>query len=96
VIFGAAYTIWIVNGDLHLLASMASSFIWLFLTSVLWVMPLFPIGDGALTITSRGLRLGFCIMPEQAEAVRGSPRSLGKSPYITCCPSDHGPDAVSP
>ena len=38
IVFGAAYTIWIVNGDLHLLASMASSFIWLLLTSVLWVM----------------------------------------------------------
>ncbi|KAF9652038.1 hypothetical protein BDM02DRAFT_3153982 [Thelephora ganbajun] len=36
IIFGAAYTIWIVNGDLHLLASMASSFIWLLVTSVLW------------------------------------------------------------
>jgi tellurite resistance protein TehA-like permease len=36
VVFGVAYTIWIVNGDLHLLASMASSFIWLFITSVLW------------------------------------------------------------
>jgi len=36
VTFGAAYTAWIVNGDLHLLASMASSFIWLLITSALW------------------------------------------------------------
>lgn len=37
IVFGAAYTTWILNGDLHLLASMASSFIWLLVTTVLWV-----------------------------------------------------------
>jgi hypothetical protein len=36
-LFGAAYMLWIVDGAVHLLASIASSIIWLAITSTLWV-----------------------------------------------------------
>ncbi|KAJ8596904.1 hypothetical protein M405DRAFT_871065 [Rhizopogon salebrosus TDB-379] len=35
-LFGVAYMLWIVDGAVHLLASIASSIIWLALTSALW------------------------------------------------------------
>ncbi|KAI0068348.1 hypothetical protein BV25DRAFT_1818747 [Artomyces pyxidatus] len=35
-IFAAAYVLWIVDGAVHLLASIASSIIWLLVTSILW------------------------------------------------------------
>ncbi|KAG2149976.1 hypothetical protein BD769DRAFT_1344835 [Suillus cothurnatus] len=35
-LFGAAYMLWIVDGAVHLLASIASSIIWLAITSTLW------------------------------------------------------------
>ncbi|OAX42347.1 hypothetical protein K503DRAFT_790178 [Rhizopogon vinicolor AM-OR11-026] len=35
-LFGAAYMLWIVDGAVHFLASIASSIIWLAITSVLW------------------------------------------------------------
>jgi len=34
--FGTAYLLWIVDGAVHLLASIASSIIWLIITTVLW------------------------------------------------------------
>lgn len=36
-LFGAAYMLWIVDGAVHFLASIASSIIWLAITSALWV-----------------------------------------------------------
>jgi len=36
LVFATAYVLWIVNGSIHLLASISSSFIWLCATSVLW------------------------------------------------------------
>lgn len=38
--FGTAYLLWIVDGAVHLLASIASSIIWLVITTVLWVSAL--------------------------------------------------------
>ena len=35
--FGTAYLLWIVDGAVHFLASIASSIIWLAITTVLWV-----------------------------------------------------------
>lgn len=35
--FGTAYLLWIVDGAVHFLASIASSIIWLVITTVLWV-----------------------------------------------------------
>lgn len=35
--FGTAYLLWIVDGAVHLLASIASSIIWLGITTALWV-----------------------------------------------------------
>ncbi|KAG1757542.1 hypothetical protein EDB19DRAFT_1891283 [Suillus lakei] len=35
-LFGAAYMLWIVDGAVHFLASIASSIIWLAITSTLW------------------------------------------------------------
>lgn len=37
VLFAGAYVLWVLDGAVHLLASVASSVIWLLLTSVLWV-----------------------------------------------------------
>ncbi|KAN0100646.1 hypothetical protein V8E55_000630 [Tylopilus felleus] len=34
--FGTAYLLWIVDGAVHLLASIASSIVWLAITTVLW------------------------------------------------------------
>ncbi|THH17006.1 hypothetical protein EW146_g3740 [Bondarzewia mesenterica] len=34
--FSTAYMLWIVDGAVHLLASIASSIIWLLITSVIW------------------------------------------------------------
>lgn len=36
-LFGAAYMLWIIDGAVHFLASIASSIIWLAITSALWV-----------------------------------------------------------
>lgn len=36
-LFSTAYLLWIMDGAIHFLASVASSVIWLLLTSVLWV-----------------------------------------------------------
>ncbi|OSX67596.1 hypothetical protein POSPLADRAFT_1083392, partial [Postia placenta MAD-698-R-SB12] len=36
VLFAGAYVLWVLDGAVHLLASVASSVIWLLLTSVLW------------------------------------------------------------
>ncbi|KAI0757005.1 hypothetical protein C8Q80DRAFT_1131569 [Daedaleopsis nitida] len=36
LLFSTAYVLWIVDGTVHLLAQVASSVIWLLLTSVLW------------------------------------------------------------
>lgn len=36
-LFGVAYMLWIVDGAVHFLASIASSIIWLAITSALWV-----------------------------------------------------------
>ncbi|KAF8140235.1 hypothetical protein EV363DRAFT_1152647 [Boletus edulis] len=35
-LFGTAYLLWIVDGAVHFLASIASSIIWLVITTVLW------------------------------------------------------------
>ncbi|KAG1750018.1 uncharacterized protein EDB91DRAFT_1046484 [Suillus paluster] len=35
-LFGAAYMLWIVDGAVHILASIASSIVWLAITSALW------------------------------------------------------------
>ncbi|EGO24720.1 hypothetical protein SERLADRAFT_390405 [Serpula lacrymans var. lacrymans S7.9] len=35
-VFGTAYMLWIVDGAVHVLASIASSIIWLVITSALW------------------------------------------------------------
>ena len=97
VIFGAAYTIWIVNGDLHLLASMASSFIWLLLTSVLWVMPALVHYRGCRANNgTRVPRPEFWTRPEQAEAAQGRLRSPGKFLRFASCPSDHEAPQVPP
>ena len=37
LLFSTAYVLWIFDGAVHLLAQVASSAIWLLLTSVLWV-----------------------------------------------------------
>ena len=37
VLFAGAYVVWALDGGIHLLANVASSVIWLLLTSVLWV-----------------------------------------------------------
>ncbi|KZT74643.1 hypothetical protein DAEQUDRAFT_719822 [Daedalea quercina L-15889] len=37
VLFAGAYVLWALDGGVHLLANVASSVIWLLLTSVLWV-----------------------------------------------------------
>jgi len=39
IVFSLAYTLWILDGAAHLLASIASSVIWLLITTVLWVRP---------------------------------------------------------
>lgn len=36
VLFAGAYVLWALDGGVHLLANVASSVIWLLLTSVLW------------------------------------------------------------
>ncbi|PCH33621.1 hypothetical protein WOLCODRAFT_112180 [Wolfiporia cocos MD-104 SS10] len=36
VLFAGAYVLWVVDGGVHLLANVASSVIWLLITSVLW------------------------------------------------------------
>jgi hypothetical protein len=36
-LFSAGYLIWMADGGVQMLASIASSVIWLFLTSILWV-----------------------------------------------------------
>lgn len=38
--FGTAYLLWIVDGAVHFLASIASSIVWLVITTVLWVSAL--------------------------------------------------------
>lgn len=35
--FAAAYVLWIIDGAVHVLASMASSIIWLLISTILWV-----------------------------------------------------------
>ena len=37
LLFSTAYVLWIVDGAVHVLAQVASSVVWLLLTSVLWV-----------------------------------------------------------
>ncbi len=37
LLFAMAYMIWVVDGSTHLLAHIASSVVWLLLTSILWV-----------------------------------------------------------
>ncbi|EPT04309.1 hypothetical protein FOMPIDRAFT_1021973 [Fomitopsis schrenkii] len=36
IVFAGAYVVWALDGGIHLLANVASSVIWLLLTSVLW------------------------------------------------------------
>lgn len=36
-VFSTAYMLWIIAGAVHILASIASSAIWLLITSILWV-----------------------------------------------------------
>jgi len=36
MLFSMAYVLWIIDGAVHLLASIASSIIWLLVTSILW------------------------------------------------------------
>lgn len=68
---------------------MASSFIWLLITSVLWVTSfLVPYRDTALTTTFRAPRPEFYIKSEQAKAARDILPSLGNSLHLVCCPSD--------
>ncbi|KAL4069594.1 hypothetical protein V8B97DRAFT_592623 [Scleroderma yunnanense] len=35
-LFGTAYLLWIVDGAIHFLASIASSIVWLLVTTILW------------------------------------------------------------
>jgi len=49
VVFSMAYVLWIIDGAVHLLASIASSIIWLLISSALW---------GTATILMRNTRTG--------------------------------------
>ena len=57
--FGTAYLLWIVDGAVHFLASIASSIIWLAITTVLWV---------SVRTTDALTRIDKAVLPQGAAA----------------------------
>ncbi|KZP31262.1 hypothetical protein FIBSPDRAFT_1037713 [Athelia psychrophila] len=49
MIFSAAYVLWIIDGAVHILASIASSIIWLLITTIFW-----GVAAGLMHVTRSG------------------------------------------
>ncbi|KAI0932223.1 hypothetical protein AcV5_004494 [Taiwanofungus camphoratus] len=79
LLFAGAYVIWVMDGAVHLLANIASSVIWLLLTSVLW-----GAGTGLMHSSRTS---GSC--PERASLSRCrqtvTVEALGWTEFGLCC-----------
>ncbi|KZT02738.1 uncharacterized protein LAESUDRAFT_729988 [Laetiporus sulphureus 93-53] len=79
VLFAGAYVLWVVDGAVHLLANIASSVIWLLLTSVLW-----GTGAGLMHRSRAGVNC-----PERASLSRCrqtvTVEALGWTEFGLCC-----------
>lgn len=86
VAFSTAYMLWIVDGAVHLLASIASSVIWLLISSVLWVRRVRTccrlISDFSRTIASLR-QIGYCCRRHAQHTLRWQLRACAS--HFTVC-----------
>jgi len=82
IIFSMAYTMWIIDGAVHLLASVASSVIWLLVTTALWVCTNKRKWVSAILILTQGVASGMMYVTR----IGGNcPRSHPISRFVANC-----------
>ncbi|KII94341.1 hypothetical protein PLICRDRAFT_153903 [Plicaturopsis crispa FD-325 SS-3] len=75
--FAAAYVLWIIDGAVHVLASMASSIIWLLISTILW-----GTAAGVMHNTRSG---GNCSGVPSISRPSLTVESLGWTEFGLCC-----------